>query len=84
MTMLIEEHEVTAANLSLGLDRPVIQHVLKENKSIDVTEDGLYPFWIDIYKSLGFISFKTHTYFKTTCGHLQRLKLCNDSTGIIS
>ena len=78
MSMLIEELEVTAVNLSVELERAVIQHVLGEDEGIYVTEDGLYPFWISINRSLGYVSFKTHTCFKKSCGHLQKLELCNE------
>ena len=78
MSMLIEELEVTAVNLSVELERAVIQHVLGEDEGIYVTEDGLFPFWISINKGSGFVSFKTHTFFKKSCSHLQKLELCNE------
>ena len=76
--MLIEEKEVTAVNLAVELERAVIQHVLDDDESIYVTEDGLFPFWVRIHKGSGFVSFKTHTNFKKSATHMQRLELCNE------
>lgn len=78
MSMLIEEKEVTAVNLAVELERAVIQHVLDDDESIYVTEDGLFPFWVRIHKGSGFVSFKTHTNFKKSATHVQRLELCNE------
>lgn len=78
MSMLIEEKEVTAVNLAVELERAVIQHVLDDDESIYVTEDGLFPFWVRIHKGSGFVSFKTHTNFKKSTTHVQRLELCNE------
>jgi Putative bacterial sensory transduction regulator len=76
--MLIEENEVTAVNLAVELERAVIQHVLEEDESIYVNEDGLFPFWVRIHKGAGFVSFKTHTNFKKSASYVQRLELCNE------
>ena len=78
MSMLIEENEVSAVNLAVELERAVIQHVLNEDESIYVTEDGLFPFWVRIHKGSGFVSFKTHTNFKKSTTKVQRLELCNE------
>ena len=78
MSMLIEEKEVTAVNLAVELERAVIQHVLDDDESIYVKEDGLFPFWVRIHKGSGFVSFKTHTNFKKSATHGQRLELCNE------
>ena len=78
MSILIEEDEVTAVNLSVELERAVIQHVLDSDESIYITEDGFFPFWIRIHKNAGFVSFKTHTNFRRTAAHLQRLEICNE------
>ena len=78
MSILIEENEVTAVNLAVELERAVIQHVLEEDESIYVNEDGLYPFWVRIHKGSGFVSFRTHTNFKKSASHVQRLELCNE------
>ena len=78
MSMLIEEKEVTAVNLAVELERAVIQHVLDDDESIYVTEDGLFPFWVRIHKGSGFVSFKTHTNFRKSATHAQRLELCNE------
>ena len=78
MSMLIEEKDVTAVNLAVELERAVIGHVLDEDGSIYVTEDGLFPFWIRLHKGSGLVSFKTHTYFKKATSALQRLEICNE------
>ena len=78
MSMLIEEQDVTAVNLAVELERAVIGHVLDEDGSIYVTEDGMFPFWIHLNKGLGLVSLKTHTCFKKAASALQRLEICNE------
>jgi hypothetical protein len=78
MSILIEEKDVTAVNLAVELERAVIQHVLDEDKSIYVTEDCWFPYWIRIQESAGYVTFKTYTNFKKSTSHLQRLELCNE------
>jgi hypothetical protein len=76
--MLIEETDVTAVNLAVELERAVIEHRLDEDKSIYVTEDGWFPFWIRVVKGAGYVTLKSHTYFKKAAGGLQRLEICNE------
>lgn len=78
MSQLIEEADVTAVNLAIELERAVIEHRLDEDKSIYVTEDGWFPFWIRVQQGAGYVSFKTHTKFKKATSHMQRLELCNE------
>jgi len=78
MCQLIEEPDVTAVNLAIELERAVIEHRLDDNESIYVTEDGWFPFWIWVLKGAGYVSFKTHTNFKKSTSHLQRLEICNE------
>jgi hypothetical protein len=78
MSMLIEEKDVTPVNLAVELECAVIGHVLDEDGSIYVTENGLFPFWIRIHKDANLVTFKTHTYFKKATSPVQRLEICND------
>lgn len=78
MSNLIEEGDVTAVNLSVELERAVIEHILDEEQCIYVNEDSWFPYWVRVLKGAGFISFKTHTYFKKATSHVQRLELCNE------
>jgi hypothetical protein len=78
MSNLIEEKDVTAVNLAVELERAVIEHVLDDDQSIYVNEDGWFPFWIRVLNGAGMVSFKTHTHFKKSTSHLQRLELCNE------
>lgn len=78
MCNLIEEKDVTAVNLAVELERAVIEHMLDEDKSIYVTEDGWFPFWVRVLNGAGLVSFKTHTSFKKSSSQLQRLELCNE------
>lgn len=78
MSILIEEKDVTAVNLAVELEQAVIGHVLDEDKSIYVTEDGWFPFWIRIQENAGHVTFRTYTKFKKSTSHLQRLELCNE------
>ena len=78
MSFLIEEKDVTAVNLAVELERAVTQHVLDEDKSIYVTEDDWFPFWIRVQEGTGYVTFRTHTSFKRSTNRLQRLELCNE------
>lgn len=78
MSNLIEEENVNIVNLSLELERAVIQHKLQEDADIYITEDGMYPFWIRIHEGSGLVSFKTHTHFRKSATHVQRIELCNE------
>ena len=78
MSTLIEEKDVSAVNLAVELERAVIQHVLQDDESIYVTEDGWFPFWIRVQENNGYLTFKTYTRFKRAASHLQRLELCNE------
>ena len=78
MCMLIEEKDVTPVNLAVELERAVIGHVLDEDGSLYVTEDGMFPFWIRLHKGSGLVSLKTHTYFKKAASAVQRLEICNE------
>ncbi|MBP9735493.1 MAG: YbjN domain-containing protein [Rhodoferax sp.] len=77
MTQLIEEKDVTPVNLSVELERAVIEHTMDDDHSIYVTEDSWFPFWIRIHQGSGYVSFKTHTNFKKSSNRLQRLEICN-------
>lgn len=78
MSTLIEETDVTAVNLAVELERAVIHHVLEEDQTIYVTEDGLFPFWIHLHRESGLISFRTHTLFRSSVSQMQRLEICNE------
>lgn len=78
MTSLIEEKDVTVVNLALELERAVIEYVLDDDQSIYVNEDGWFLFWIRVLHGAGMVSFKTHTHFKKSTTHLQRLELCSE------
>ena len=78
MSQLIEESDVNAVNLAVELERAVIEYTLDEDKSLYVSEDGWFPFWIRVHKGAGYVSFKTHAYFKKATSHLQRLEICNE------
>ena len=78
MSNLIEEKDVTVVNLAIELERAVIEHVLEDDKSIYVNEDGWFPFWVRVIQGAGFVSFKTHTTFKKSTSKLQRLEFCNE------
>jgi len=55
----------------------VIEHVLNEDETIYINEDGWYPFWVNIHQSAGYVKFKTHTKFRKSSSLMQRLELCN-------
>ena len=78
MSMLMEEQDVTPVNLAVELERAVIGHVLDEDGSIYVKEDGMFPFWIRLHKGSRLVSFKTHTCFKKAASAVQRLEICNE------
>ena len=78
MSTLIEESDVTAVKLAVELERAVIQHVLNEDQTIYVTEDGLFPFWIHLHRESGLISFRTHTLFRSSVSQMKKLEICNE------
>ena len=78
MSMLIEEKDVTPVNLAVELERAVIGHVLDEDGSLYVTEDGMFPFWIRLHKGSSLVGLKTHTYFRKATSAVQRLEICNE------
>lgn len=78
MSTLIEETDVTAVTLAVELEHAVIHHVLEEDQTIYVTEDGLFPFWIHLHRESGLISFRTHTQFRSSVSQMQRLEICNE------
>ncbi len=78
MSTLIEEADVTAVNLAVELERAVIQHVLQEDQAIYITEDGFFPFWINLHQESGLICFRTHTLFRSSVSQSQRLDICNE------
>ena len=59
MRTLIEEKDVTAVNLAVELEQAVIQHVLQEDESIYVTEDGWFPFWVRVQGNNGYVTLKS-------------------------
>ena len=77
MCNLIEENDLTLVNLSVELERAVIGHDLKDNKSIYVTEGDWFPFWLRVLKKPHFITLHTFTYFRKNTTLLERLELCN-------
>lgn len=81
MNNLFEEKDVDIVKLSLELENAVIQHVLREDGEIYITEDDFYPYWIRILDSRGLISLSTYTYFKSTIPHQERLEFCNKING---
>jgi len=78
MSILIEENDVTSVNLSLELERSVIKHILEEDNNIYVNEDGWFLFWVRVNQNVGVVEFRTHTHFKKSTTHLQRLEICNE------
>lgn len=76
MTTLIEEIDISPVTLSLELERGVIKHDLKDDKSIYVTEG--FPFWISIYQDAGLIGFRTHTNFRKKVSFFQKIETCNE------
>jgi len=78
MSTLIEEKDVTAVNLSIELERAVIEHQLEEDNSIYINEDGWFPIWVRVQKRMGFIGISTNTHFRKATTPLQRLEICNE------
>lgn len=77
MSNLIEEECINIVNLSVELERAVIQHELRDDESIYITEDCFYPFWINVLKNRGLVGLSTHTFFRKSATRLQRLEFLN-------
>lgn len=78
MNDLIEESDINAVNLSLYLERAVIDHKLEDDEGIYVNETSWFPFWIRILKKPGLIGFVTYINFRKSSKRLQRLELANE------
>ncbi|MDZ7890875.1 MAG: YbjN domain-containing protein [Rhodoferax sp.] len=78
MCTVIEESDVSTVNLSLELERAVIQHRLDKDGEIYVHEGAWFPFWIRIRKATGILIFTTHTEFCRATSVTQRLEFCNE------
>lgn len=76
MINLIEEADVSAVNLSMELEKAVIQHELREDGSLYVFESG-FPFWTRVLKKSGFVGLFTFIRFRDTSTQLERLQLAN-------
>lgn len=77
MNQLIEEANINVVNVSLELERAVIDHTLQDDEKLYVTEDGYFPFWIHILKKQRYIGFATYVMFRESTTALQRLELAN-------
>ena len=77
MNRLIEETDVSIVNLSLELERAVIEHRLQEDEKLYVIEQNFFPFWVQILKTPCFVSFTTYLMFRENTTLLQRLELTN-------
>lgn len=78
MRNLIEERDVTGANLSVELERSVIQHNMEDDGDLYVTEDDFYPLWVKIIPNRGYIAISTNTRFSVNVNYSDRLKICNE------
>lgn len=78
MCNFIEENSVSGINLSLELEKAVIQHNLCDDGDLYITEDDFYPLWIKTLKDRGYIAFTTNTLFRRNVSHTQRLEICNE------
>lgn len=77
MSNLIEEKDINIVKLSLELEQAVIQHELQDDEVIYITEDGFFPFWINLIKKRGFVCLSTYSFFKSASTRQQRLEFCN-------
>jgi len=77
MNRLIEEIDVLIVNLSLELERAVIEHRLQEDEKLYVIEQNFFPFWVQILKTPCFVGFTTYLMFRKNTTLLQRLELAN-------
>lgn len=77
MGNLIQKNDINIVRLSLELEQAVIQHQLQDDDGIYVTEDGFFPFWINILEQRSFVCLSTYTFFTNTSTAEQRLEFCN-------
>lgn len=68
---------MSAVNLSIELEKAVIQHELREDGSLYVFEDG-FPFWTRVLKKSGFVGLCTFIRFRETSTQLERLSIANN------
>lgn len=77
MCNLIEENDVTLVNLSVELERAVIEYELQDDNTIYVTEGGWFPFWMRVLSNPHLITLRSYTHFRKNTTLLERLELCN-------
>ncbi len=77
MCNLLEEKDVTNVNLSIRLEQSVIQHQMRDDGSIYITEDGFYPSWVRVIEDRGLVALTTYTFFRKNVSRKDMLNFCN-------
>ena len=77
MINLIDEKDVSAATLSLELEKATIQYNTHQDNSLYVVEDGWFPFWISVLPKSGLVVLSTHVELRESASELERLLLAN-------
>lgn len=78
MCTVIDDKNVSAITLSLELEQAVINHQVRDDYELYVTEAGWFPFWIYVSKGNGQIILKTYTCFRKIITAYQRLEFANE------
>ena len=77
ISALIEENDVSLVTLSLALEQASIEFKTRENNRLYVTEDGYFPFWIEIAKGAHYVFLTSHLEFVEGLSEETKLEFCN-------
>lgn len=74
---LLEEKDVTLVTLSLELEKATIDCDLRDEHSLYVHEEGMFPFWINRHEQPRFLLLNTYLEWVPDVPDEQRLAFCN-------
>jgi hypothetical protein len=74
---LIEEKDLSLVALSLELEKATIDCDLRDEHSIYVHEEGMFPFWINLHEGPRFLLLTTYLEWVPEVPDEERLAFCN-------
>lgn len=74
---IIEEKDVTLATLAVELERATMANEAQGDRSLYVSEAGMFPFWVEIREGIRCILLHSYLEFVPDCEHADRLELCD-------
>ena len=74
---LIEEKDLNLVALSLELEKATIECDLRDEHTLYVHEEGMFPFWIHLHESPRFLLLNTYLNWVPDVPDEERLAFCN-------